>query len=130
MNVLKMKPSVRPKRPRPHIVITGENLAKAKRGPRERGFLAASHVLGSLVIVQPTIRLAARIFKVSVPTVAAAVAELEATTVTVSSTSFLDEDGAEIEQSATPARACLAGPRLHEMWGLFDRFTTSDSSAA
>jgi hypothetical protein len=58
-------------------VLTGQSLAKKRRGPRARARLAAKWVLGWLTL-EPTIRLAARMFGVSEPLVRAAVAEFVA----------------------------------------------------
>jgi hypothetical protein len=74
MNVVKIvRPKsapVHPRKPvRPHITISGRSLAHATRGASERARLAAAWVNGDLDIVRPTIRLAAAVFNVSVPTI-------------------------------------------------------------
>jgi hypothetical protein len=88
MNMLKLDLSTaKPLRPRyrcrrPHRTVTGQNLAKATRGARERAELAAEYVRGGLSILDPTVVLVARIFGVSVPMIRAALDGLECSTVT------------------------------------------------
>jgi hypothetical protein len=50
-----------PKR-RPHITLSGRNLAHASRGCAERAYLAAAWIRGGLTISRPTVALAARVF--------------------------------------------------------------------
>jgi hypothetical protein len=60
-------------------VITGQSIAKSAWGPRLRARRAAEWRLG-LITVDPTIRLAADVFGVSVPLVVDAIKEIETTT--------------------------------------------------
>ena len=123
MNVLKYSlpnPAVLPRRTCRHLVITAENLAKAHRGARERAFLAAHWILGSLTITQPTVRSATRVFRVSKPTVDAAVAELKAAT--TAAPSMLED----VWKQATPAeRTALVSKHLNEMWHVFENATAA-----
>lgn len=113
------KAFVRPKNPRVHILLTAENVAKATRGARERAYLAASWVLGSLTIIDPTVRLAARTFGVSVPTVRTAIADLKATT-SNSEPTRIDQ----IWSSMSPIeRSGFARRHLDELWAIFDHAT-------
>jgi hypothetical protein len=68
-----------PRKRRPHIVLTGRNLAHADRGPWERAFLAAAWVRGGVTLTDPTLKMAAKVFDVSVATLGAALNQLAGT---------------------------------------------------
>lgn len=75
-NVYKISPKPAPLRPRkqarPHLVITGRNLAHTPRGARERAMLAAAWINGELTLIKPTTTLAVKVFGVSQVTIDAA----------------------------------------------------------
>jgi hypothetical protein len=49
----------------PVTVITALNVAKARRGKKERAELAAEFAKGNLLVIQPTVALASKVFEVS-----------------------------------------------------------------
>jgi hypothetical protein len=57
-------------------VVTGQSIAKSDWAPRHRAHLAAKWRTGRIK-VDPTVKLAASVFGVSVPLVMAAIADLE-----------------------------------------------------
>jgi hypothetical protein len=120
LQILKTAATVHPRQPRRHLHITGENLAKARRGARERAFLAAHWVCNALTLTNPTVRLAARTFGVSVPMVTAMVTKLQAVTVATPATI----DAVWACMSAAD-RDQFCRDHLADLWERFDRATAA-----
>ena len=112
--------SVRPKQPRRHLDLPRKTSPR-QPAARAKGYLAAHWVLGSMTIVNPTIRLASYIFNVSIPTIRTAVAELKVTTDDSEPTAL-----GRIWSSMTPAeRSAFARDDLSELRAAFERATAA-----
>ena len=97
-------------------IISGQATAKSKWEPRERAGYAARWKLGE-VQVDPTLRLAATVFDVSIPLIVEAIDDLKAaapTTPTINSI-WATLSGAE--------RDAFVRRRLLEVWDAVDRTT-------
>jgi hypothetical protein len=105
-------------RPRRHIVLTGQSIAKDHaRCPRERAGLAAAWVAGILTIRPPTIPLASSVFGVCQELIREELRQLRETT---EPASLLDPAWA----AASPGeRDAFVRGHLVELWDRIDRIT-------
>jgi hypothetical protein len=118
MNVVEIM--AKPHKPaRPHITISAQNVAKATRGARERGYLSAGWVRGEVSLIEPTIALAARVFGVSIPTVRDALDELKDVPIAVPSF-----DDVWLAKTSTE-RDAFVRKHAEELWMRFDRVTAA-----
>jgi hypothetical protein len=106
------------RRPRSHIAISGQRIAKNHLDPRVRAELAASWVLGSLTVDRPTYRQASDAFGVCEALIREALRRLEATT--TPPTSSID---AVWDTLSAYGRDEFIRARFDEIWATLERVT-------
>ena len=105
-------------------VIEAQNIAKARRSPAERAWLAAKWITGMLQIEGRTAVMAARAFGCSAGSVHRALAEINTVDVTTALLSF------HWQRATAEQRAAFVAQHLDSVWAEVERATGPMRQAA